>query len=95
MTKHIAKHCSRWDHCSVNNCPLDPNEAPTDWDKHPKCTMAKANRMRVAARFPGALPMAGMTAREFGGWTRYQSMTPEAKAAMAERGRSGLSKFRG
>ena len=84
MNKSIARECSRWPQCSVNNCPLEPNPVINPLDKEPKCTMAKANRMRIAARHPGVLPIMGMMELEFMFWKKRQNRTPEQVKAMAD-----------
>jgi len=64
MSKNPAVNCSRFDICSVNNCPLDPgypnyDTSPLDLER--KCLMRKYLRLRLGTD----LPMKGMTEREW------------------------------
>lgn len=94
MQSHkIAKLCSRWDACSVNNCPLEPeypNLITDPNDKEKACTVEKGVRTRAAAKFPGILKYGGLTTREWAGKQRYDALTPAVKSQMAERGRERL-----
>ena len=93
----LDRQCSRWPSCSVNNCPLEdcyPNLLAGPNDKEPVCTMAKANRMRIASTEPGRLTMSGMKVREWAGFKRFAALPRAVRNQMAERGRERLKEFR-
>lgn len=93
----IAKLCSRWDSCSVNNCPLDPGYPilPTLPDDSQKsCTVEKGVRLRAASKFPGVLKYGGLTTREYAARQHYDALSPEKKAAMVERAKTTLKSVR-
>jgi hypothetical protein len=79
-----ARLWTRWPLCSVNHCPLDP-EQDHRWgmasDKQRHCTMARTVRARIGARFPDILPFRGLKPRESLGLARQSALSPEAKAA--------------
>lgn len=84
----IARNCPRWPHCSVNNCPLDlgyPDLYVDAEDRQQKCTIAKAIRLRIAAKFPGVLVKGGLNVREYAAKTCYDRKPAAVKAAMAKR----------
>ena len=88
-----AGDCPRFSTCSVNNCPLDesyPNLLVYPNDKERVCPMEKGVRVRIAACYPGVLRFNGLTEREFKARKRYDSLSPEQKAALAEQAKKGL-----
>ena len=94
---NLARQCSRFSSCSVNNCPLDggyPAHFVHPDDTQQVCTMAKAIRMRIAATDPDQLPMRGMKAREWAGFKRYESLTLAARTQMAKAGKDRLLAYR-
>jgi hypothetical protein len=77
------RECPRFDFCSVNHCPLDPEQdkrASDPGDKEPKCTLAKTIRQRIGSKYPELLPMGGLTQREFNNAKRW-ALLPEAEKA--------------
>ncbi len=75
--------CPRYDRCSVNLCPLDPEmESRTvhEEDKEQKCPMEKRVRLRIGSKYPDLLPLGGLTAREHSAKARWDSMSPAEKA---------------
>ena len=97
MNQYPPKLCSRFDSCSVNNCPVDPVYPglyihPDDSAK--VCPMEKGVRLRIAAKFPGLFPMLGHTVREWGAKQRYDALSPDVKTQMAERCRTNLARLR-
>jgi hypothetical protein len=63
-------------------------------DKEQVCTMAKANRMRIAATEPDRLPMRGMKVREWAGFKRFQALPLAVRLAMLEQGKASLAAHR-
>ena len=63
-------------------------------DKETKCPMEKSVRLRIAARFPGRLPMGGLTKKEFAGKLAFDQKPPAVKAAQIEAGKAVLRKLR-
>jgi len=59
--------CQRFARCAVNRCPLHPDylklkDHPADRERH--CKAPKADRVAIAAEFPGVLPTNGLLPRE-------------------------------
>lgn len=79
-----AKLCPRWDHCSVNACPLD-NHGTHPLDRQSRCTMEKGVRVRIASQFPGMIPRDGLSAREYAGRAVYGRLPSLSKLAGLER----------
>lgn len=94
--KTIASECPRWPSCSVNNCPLDPrypNLPVRPGDKERKCTMEKGVRVRIAAKYPGQLPMNGLTRTEHAAKLVFERKPVAVRLAMIEKGRASLAKL--
>lgn len=77
--------CPRFDFCSANRCPFDPEiEGKTTLKGDEHCRLAKKRRMRLWESLPenkkGILPYRGMFKREFSAWKRWQDMPEEEKA---------------
>lgn len=93
-----ARLCSRYERCSVNNCPLDPGYpnllvGPDDREK--SCPMEKGVRIRAASQFPpGTLPYSGLTLREHTAKARYDSLSLAVRTQMANDGRERLKRLR-
>jgi hypothetical protein len=98
MKTNPEKHCPRYDHCSVNNCPLTvkyPNHVENKGDAQQKCTMEKNVRKRIAAKFPAnTLKCDGMTPREHSAFIRFELLDPAVKSKMAEMGSRRLEAYR-
>jgi len=61
------KQCHRWQKCSVNDCPLDPDQddrKSLKIDPEQKCKSKKWRRLKIAK--DSDLPRRGLTRREFG-----------------------------
>jgi hypothetical protein len=87
--------CPRFDHCSVNSCPLDPIQRGTHpQDKERKCTIEKQVRLRISKSFPGLLPKDGLTAAEWSGKQSYERKPLAVKINMAQMGKDALSRHR-
>ena len=56
--------------------------------------MEKQVRLRIAANFPGRLPMGGLTKKEFSGKLAFDRKPVAEKVAMIERGKVALRKLR-
>lgn len=54
--------------------------------------MEKQVRVKIASRFPGVLPMNGLTRLEFAAKNRYESLPESVKAQMANRGKKRFSR---
>ena len=92
-----AKECPRWNRCSVNRCPLDPGYTafPVDSaDLERKCPMEKNVRRRIGQKYPELLPLLGLTAAEAAGLAKWNNMTLEERAALAQRGLTTLKRLR-
>lgn len=99
------QECPRFDHCSVNKCPLHPNYknlTTCPEDPETECRAAMRNRMHIAACHQGETAYGGMTEEEWKreerrrqGRARWEALSAEEKAKLVERGKKGLAKFRG
>lgn len=84
--------CPRFETCSCNNCPLDPDIAkrsvlPSD----EKCTARKSVRHRIGLQYADLLPFQGLTSREFKGKQRWASLGEAQKQKVINSGLKGLS----
>lgn len=93
INQTAAMLCPRWDHCSVNNCPLDPHGSHP-LDKERKCTIAKSIRVRIASQFPGQIKRGGLTAQEWASQQSYNRLSVADKARLADQGRLMLEQRR-
>jgi hypothetical protein len=58
--------CPKFDVCSSNKCPLDPNlRDRIILPGEDKCTARKSTRVRIAAKYPELLPYQGLTSRSW------------------------------
>ena len=78
--------CPRFEKCSANRCPLDPEiEGKATFRGEERCRLAKSRRMRLWESLPeekkALLPYRGMFKREFSGWKRWQEMPEEEREA--------------
>ncbi|KPQ43391.1 MAG: hypothetical protein MPEBLZ_02057 [Candidatus Methanoperedens nitroreducens] len=91
------RECSRFDKCSVNNCPLIP-EYPAkvidEADREQKCTMEKQVRFRIGSQYPNLLKFQGLTSKEWSGKQRFDSMTPEQKEQIRQKAKERLHSFK-
>jgi hypothetical protein len=83
--------CPRFNRCNVNNCPLSFSYPLfVDYeDRDPKCTLEKPVRVRIGSKYP-RLKYQGMTAKEYSGTKRYESLSTEEKERLAEIGIQSL-----
>lgn len=73
--KQPATECSRYERCAVNACPLHTDYLTlkgSPLDAETVCKASRAQRERIAARYPGVLPMGGMKKREHGSFVGYR-----------------------
>ena len=91
-TPHIARECPRFKSCSVNNCPLDPHPV-NPADKQTKCTMEKAVRQRIAAKYLGQLTNGGLTAREAAGTRSFAKLPLAVKSHLAAMGKDNVARL--
>jgi len=89
------RKCTRFDKCSVNNCPLYPNYPnmyvhPDDVEQ--KCPMSKNYRYNIGKNYPDILKYQGLTPREFSSKAKWESKTEEEKNEIIIRLKSN-SKF--
>lgn len=85
------RECSRFDKCSVNNCPLLPSypaKVIDEDDREQKCSMEKQVRFRIGSQYPNLLKWQGLTSREWTGKQKFDSMTPEQKEEIRQRANS-------
>lgn len=100
MSPTPQQECPRWERCSVNHCPLDPDR--DTHLAHPKdnkrvCRMERQVRQKIAVKFPDILPWGGLTERETSYAQREAKLSPEVKSArIARMGkvRQGLELYR-
>jgi len=84
-TKLPFHWCPRFDKCSANRCPFDPEiEGKKTLRGEEKCRLAKARRKRLWESLPeekkSLLPYRGMFKREFSALQRWQELPDEEKA---------------
>lgn len=82
------EECPRYAVCSVNICPLDPEQDRRtihELDKEQKCPMEKGVRVRIGSKYPDQLPMGGLTRPEWAAAKRMANLSPAQKLARAER----------
>ena len=91
--KSPARECPRWDHCSVNACPLDPYPRIAG-DRETHCPMEKGVRVRIGSKYPEILPRGGLTPKESSGTQNKAKMTVAEKLALAAKGRAALAALR-
>ena len=82
--------CPRFEKCSANRCPLDPDiEGKKTLRGEEKCRLAKSRRMRLWESLPeekkSVLPYCGMFKREFSARQRWQDLPEEEKARRTAR----------
>lgn len=85
--------CTRFNHCSVNRCPLHPDypDIYTDPDDpEPRCTLPKSYRVMVAENYVGVLKYGGLTVREHSAKMTWEKKTPEERARITEMGKKYL-----
>ena len=91
------QECPRWDRCSVNFCPLDPeqDDHPVHkLDKEQKCPMEKGVRARIGAKYPDLLPRLGLTVREWAAKQAFECLSPAVKAQRVQSGKDALERLR-
>ena len=79
--KQANRECSRYDGCSVNNCPLHssyPELSMDSEDRNKVCSMEKNVRTRIGANHP-ELKYGGLKQREYSAKLAYDHLTPEQK----------------
>lgn len=77
MTKPFEE-CPRFLHCSANVCPLDPDQDLRDFvEGEEKCGVGKTYRIRIAEKYPQALPKKGMKPREWAAHKAWASLPAE------------------
>lgn len=94
MSLEPYRECSRFQHCSVNNCPLSPGYPdhytdPDDYEK--KCTIAKSIRVRIGSQHLDILKFGGLTRREFAGRKAWEGLTESQRATITARGKKTLN----
>jgi hypothetical protein len=89
------RSCPRFASCSVNHCPLDPQQdrrQPEASDTAKKCGLAKSIRVRIGREYPELLPLMGMTRREHAGQRVWASLGALQQAQVLARGREALKR---
>ncbi len=82
------EECPRYDRCSVNRCPLDPEQDQRTihpQDKEQKCPMEKPVRLRIGSKYPDLLPRLGLTVKEWASRQAYANLSPSQKQAAIDR----------
>ena len=82
--------CPRFDHCSANRCPFDPEiQGKTTFRGEERCKLAKLRRMKLWESLPedrkALLPYQGLFRKEFSARKRWQDLPEEEKAKRTER----------
>lgn len=80
--------CPRYKKCSVNNCPLNtsyPEGFVHGDDAEKQCTLSKAKRVAIAAKFPNVLKFGGMKQREFTAQKKWDNLSDEEKLQIQTR----------
>ena len=91
------EECPRYATCSVNICPLDPEQdirTVHKLDKEQKCPMEKTVRARIGSQYPDTLPRLGLTRSEWASKQVYLKKSAVEKQTMAQRGRQALEDLR-
>jgi hypothetical protein len=97
MSPYPPKECPRYDKCSVNSCPLDPEQAihkPDTGDRDRKCTMEKGVRSRIGQKYPDLLPLKGLTRGEWSAALLWSKIPPAEREARSKAGRQRLIEWR-
>lgn len=82
------EECPRFSGCSVNVCPLDPEQDKRNKLKgEPDCGGWVSTRKRIAAKYPGLLPDKGLTTREVAKKVRWEAMPESEREKRRARGR--------
>ncbi len=82
--------CPRFEKCSANRCPFDPEIGKkVTLRGEEKCKLAKARRMRLWESLPeekkALLPYRGMFKREFSARQRWENLSEEEKGKQTAR----------
>jgi hypothetical protein len=82
--------CPRFEGCSANRCPFDPEiDGKKTLRGEERCRLAKSRRMRLWESLPeekkNLLPYRGMFKREFSALKRWQELPEEEKAKRTAR----------
>ena len=82
--------CPRFEGCSANRCPFDPEiDKKKKLRGEEKCRLAKSRRMRLWDSLPeekkALLPYRGMFKREFSARQRWDNLPEEEKAKRTAR----------
>lgn len=91
------RSCSRFDKCSVNNCPLIPSypaKVIDEEDKESKCSMEKQVRFRIGSQYPNILKFQGLTSKEWSGKQRFEAMTEEEREEIRQKAKERLHSFK-
>jgi hypothetical protein len=74
--------CPKYKKCNVNNCPLDkkyPYMIIDHTDSSQKCDLEKQVRCKIALQYPGILPYAGYTVKEWTARKVWNGMDQETR----------------
>ena len=87
--------CPSFLNCSCNRCPLDPEmNTRIHYSDEPKCKANKPTRLKIAQKFnslyPNLLPHQGLTAKEYAGKKRWDSLTDEQREKITTQGLKSL-----
>ena len=86
------RECSKFETCSCNKCPLDPDIAIRV--SHPddeKYTARKSERNRIGSKYPHILPMQGYFRAEWAGKQKWAALSPIQKEEVRKRGANNLN----
>ena len=91
------RECPRYAACSVNHCPLDPeqdrHESHPD-DKERKCPMEKGVRHRIGFKYHHLLPLDGLTPAEVAGARSWAKLPAAQQWERREAARERMTKLR-
>lgn len=82
------EECPRYSTCSVNICPLDPDQdlrTTSKLDKEQECPMEKQVRVRIGTKYPDLLPKGGLKPKEWAAQQRFLSLSPAQREEAKKR----------
>lgn len=91
------RECPRYDRCSVNHCPLDPDQdqhLAHPEDQQRKCPMEKQVRHRIGFKFHHLLPLDGLTPAEAAGARSWAKLPAAQQWERKEAARERMAKLR-
>lgn len=91
------QECPRFPRCSVNHCPLDPDQdqhLADPQDRERKCPMEKNVRHRIGFKYHHLLPLDGLTPAEAAGARSWAKLPVAEQWERKEAARERMAKLR-